>query len=98
MVAVNRMSKMIAGSVRNGPDATQSEHLKLYAQAKEPKQKIYKGPAFKTGPETKKPASEPGNPHGKSGMRVPSLFRVPSSEVPGESNKKSGWGGSNPFR
>ena len=98
MVAVNRRLKIIAGSVWNGPEATQSDRVKLCAQAKEPKQKVHKRPAFENGSKKKNSASEPGNQHGKSGMRVPSLFKVSPSKVPGESNTKSGWGGSNPYK
>ena len=98
MVAVKQMSKVVAGSVRKRPEANHSEHIKLYAQAKEPKQKAHKRSALENGSKKKDPASEPGNQHGKSRMRMPSVFRVTPREFFAESKKKGGWGGSNPYK
>ena len=94
MVVARGILGVTSGTLRNRFEPNQQKTSRLAAQAKEPKHKAHKRPALENGFRKKEPASEPGNQHGKSGMTVPSVFRVSPSEVPGESNTKSGWGGS----
>ena len=96
MVVVSRMLHVMPHALRKRLEA--NHPTKLHAQAKKPERKTHKRPVLGNGYKRKAPASEPGKPHGKSGMRVPSMFRAQPREVFAESKKKGGWGGSNPCK
>jgi hypothetical protein len=98
MVVARRILGVAFGTLRNRVEPSQPKPSRLLAQAKEPKQKKHKSPALENGSKKKDPASEPGNQHGKSGTRMPSVFRITPREVIAESKKKGGWGGSNPYK
>ena len=98
MVVARCILGVASGALRNRLEPSQPKTSRLLAQAHKPKQKTHKRSAFENGSKKKTPVSEPGSPHGKSGMRVPGVFKVQPREVFAESKKKSGWGGSNPCK